>query len=509
MNKDKNAEINFIDVQQQLNCSKMAAISSVNSIQNPITEHVLNNELTNFVATTNKRLDCNLKTTDTNLDKALNETLCQANQLNGHFGTSINSKNENCQSISSCKSNYLVNLKSNKLKDEQIRKLNDESPNEQIDLIDKTEQRSRNFILNYDDKVVSSSNVSKAMLSVVSSDYFSALNDSKSNPNKRITNNDLKKNDLNNFDTTNQLTNKLIDVDSNEVDSNQVDSNNNVEQLRNIFKSIRKTITKNTKSKTNPSMTNLLIEKNFLFNQFYNSSTGDKSNGNLGLNQIDTTKIGDLKMTSFQLNGQCNLKEYNQLNNNFIEPHSDNQIFKLITDDYFSEHSYDHHLINSGHHMNPVRPISSPIMINQTNRHKNNGKISSDEDDNEIFEDVVSMDNLDIKNEQSTGKQSNDCSTELSDKLNNYVDIETMKTQLAKLKLTKDFDNSNSTNSPVNDELNDDNENDFYDAIDEEIERIPLIRSTSLKTGKTKELGHEKKIVRFADAMGNYFEIKF
>jgi len=140
--------------------------------------------------------------------------------------------------------------------------------------------------------------------------------------------------------------------------------------------------------------------------------------------------------------------------------------------------------------MNHHRSINTHL---NSNSYQNDFNQYDDQQQNneklEISEDEIYRDNDEV--DASPKKSSTKSEEGVGD------DVELMKTNLAKLKLSKNFDSLD--NSPL-DELNDD---DFYDAIDDEIDRPPMIRSTSLKTGKSKNLGPEsKKFVRFADAMG-------
>lgn len=433
---------------QQLNC-KMATIttSSLQTLKNTITEHVLNNELTSFV---NNKLNLD------NLDKLNSlDNLDTANQSNGHLNDNHNLTNKtNCI-------NGLSNLKS-------LSKGNDnDNGADCVDASIKFLNKNEGTIIVEHDKFLitnpSAINLLKENLNLIKSDYFN---------------------------------NKKDELDFNELDLNN-NLNDSAQQLKQIFTSIRETITSNqpdfkfltnsdsntlltnklhTNSKSKSPISNILIEKNLLFNQFYNS-TGNQFNDNLPNmpdqieEQINSNQINNNK----NKDNLCNLEDCNQFNPN------GNQYSNLIADDYLTEHDGLNHFLSDNTNNFTFIKQTSPIRKSyQANK-------NDDEDEEEIFEDVDQNLNTDSNN---SNQQSND----LNDKANikaNCLDIETMKSHLAKLKL---------------DELNEDNdnENDYFDAIDEDEEiRMPMIRSTSLKTSKTKNLGPEsKKFVRFADAMG-------
>lgn len=154
-------------------------------------------------------------------------------------------------------------------------------------------------------------------------------------------------------------------------------------------------------------------------------------------------------------------------------------------------------------------PTSQPNSETNWNNHSNNQRTKhngspppqANDSDEELFEEA------DESSDESVPGGSNQAAT-VRPRKSECLDIETMRTHLVKLKLSKDLSsspNSNLTDSPLTNELNEENDYAFFDAIDdyddEEIERGPMIRSTSLKTGKAKSLG-PKKTLRFADALG-------
>ena len=134
--------------------------------------------------------------------------------------------------------------------------------------------------------------------------------------------------------------------------------------------------------------------------------------------------------------------------------------------------------------------------INQIKRTNHDGSPppTQNDSDEEMFEEADnSTDESDASNAAGTRPAKSDC-----------LDIETMRTHLVKLKLSKDLSSSPTVDSPLSGDPNEDADFTFFDAIDdyeEENERGQMIRSTSLKTGKAKSLG-PKKTLRFADALG-------
>ena len=373
-------KLNFIDL-QQLNNSKMATItSSVNStIQNSLAERVLNSELTNYVTTS--KLDNNEIQNEDNL----------AN-LNGNL--EFKQKKNNVTTL-----NDLKQLKT-ELNDDQARfKLNgndnltdlNRDLNKLIDLIENDKENELFLIIN------SSTNA-----------YFSKDNLTDLNNNLIDLNEDT------------DLNNNIIDLNEDTDLNNNIINNKTVDQLKDIFHTIRQSVSNtitNPLTNTNNQMTNLLIEKNLSFNQFYNSSSSltgklneDKLNGRLAINNNN--------IDQFNLNGSDRATEH--------------QISKLIADDYLSEHNDHRSLINNQFKLE--QHISEPI-DNQINRQNN-----KEQEEEEIYEDVDN--NVDLNTKA------------------NCSDIDLMKTDLAKLKLTKDQDNL--SNSPLNDDA------DFFDALDDD-----------------------------------------
>ena len=516
-------QVDFIDV-QQLNC-KMATVTTSsavnNSIQNSITEHVLSNGLTNFV--TNNKL---------NLDGSHTNGFYQLDKVDAQDTIKKNGSHNSPQ----CKLNDLdcPNLDDHHLVDDKL--------TDGLILTTSTDDRFISKANGNDDSTITLSNCAQTNLLLENGDDELFLITNPSTISLFNENLDFIRSDYftkQNTSITNSIDSSInssigssIDLNNNAIDAlnnnDQTELNCSAQQLKEIFSSIRHSISTNPKTSTSFSfltncdhdtkltncttkdqdtkptnctttkdaslssteMTKLLIEKNLLFNRFYNS-TGDNAS-----DKLDESSMSNQQQFNNNNDGQCALPECNQFNT------GSNQISKLVTDDYLTEHDYNY-LINTNLQPvdNQMNTTNSKQIRPMMNHHKQAAREANqdDDDDDEIYEDID--DALDREQQSTTNKlnrQSNDRSSN-----GDCVDVETMKTHLAKLKLSKDLDSLNSLNNSPLDELNDDN--DYYDAIDEEIDRTPLIRSTSLKTSKSKSLGPEnQKMVRFADAMGRF-----
>lgn len=213
------------------------------------------------------------------------------------------------------------------------------------------------------------------------------------------------------------------------------------------------------------------------------------------------------------ISNSINNQTSHQISNEIGNPIS-NQISNQITDQNTNQNTSQN--INQNINQNTNKTNSPPTSQpnSQTSQHNDNQRAKHNtsppppaaDSDDELFEEADSSDESSGANQAAAMKPGKgECRSA-------PVDIETMRTHLVKLKLSKDLSGSPNSNvdSPLTNEPNEENEYTFFDAIDdyddEEIERGPMIRSTSLKTGKAKSLG-PKKTLRFADALGECSQI--
>lgn len=235
-----------------------------------------------------------------------------------------------------------------------------------------------------------------------------------------------------------------------------------------------------------------------------NNLSNSLSNKNPQLHQPLSANSMDQQADARQISSQSNPQEISPNPHSSTTTSQNNTNQKTTTNQNASQNANQNASQTNTSQTNKSNQPNSNFQIERNHHNNSPPPPQTDSDDAEEGEEVFEEAGSSTDDEPAAAAAKSNGTRPIKSEC---LDIETMRTHLVKLKLSKDLAGSPGTNaadSPLTGELNEDADFAFFDAIDdyeEENERGPMIRSTSLKTGKAKSLG-PKKTLRFADALG-------